>query len=178
MLTVILIVVGAAVVVVLTLASFRPNTFRVQRSITVKAPPAAIFPMVNDFRKWPLWSPYEKLDPAMKRTFEGAESGKGAAYTWDGNKKAGAGRMEIIDSQLPGKLAMSLAFTRPFRAHNSVTFTFVQESDGTSVTWIMDGTVPFIGKVMHVLINMDKMIGKDFEAGLARLKGISEDRTD
>lgn len=158
----------------LVLASTKPDTFRVERSTTVKAPADKVFPLINDFRTWTSWSPYEKKDPAMKRTFSATTSGKGAVYAWEGNKEIGQGSMEITDATSPSKVTLKLDFVKPFEAHNIVDFTLQPQGDSTKVTWAMHGPAPFISKVMQVLINMDKMVGDDFEAGLANLKSVAE----
>ena len=170
----------AVVVIVggcLIYAATRPDTFRVERTATIKAPPERIFPLINDFQRWGAWSPFEKKDPAMKRTLSGAPSGSGAVYEWDGNKEIGQGRMEIVESLLPSRVTLKLDFTRPFVAHNIVDFTLEPRGDSTQVTWAIHGPSPFISKVMGIVFNMDKMIGKDFEAGLAALKTVSEQQS-
>ncbi|MGH8858758.1 MAG: SRPBCC family protein [Polaromonas sp.] len=162
------------IVTVLVLASGKPETFRVQRQASIKAPPEKIFPLINDFHQWGAWSPYEKLDPAMKRTYSGAELGKGAVYAWDGAGKAGAGRMEILEASPASKVAIQLDFIRPFEARNTAEFSLQAQGDSTSVTWAMYGPSPYISKLMGVFFNMDSMIGKDFEAGLTSLKAAAE----
>ena len=174
MLKTILIVVAVFIVGVLAFAATKPDTFSVQRSASIKAPPEKIFAVINDFHRWPEWSPWEKLDPAMKRTQSGAASGKGAVYAWEGNSKAGDGRMEIIESTPASKVGIQLDFIKPFEGHNIAEFTFAPESDATRVTWTMHGPTPFVSKVMQVFVSMDTMIGKDFEAGLANLKTLTE----
>ena len=164
------VVLAIAIVVVLILAATKPDIFRVQRAAAMQAPPEKIFPLINDFHQWGTWSPWENRDPAMKRTFSGTESGKGAVYAWDGNKNVGAGRMEILDAVLPSKIVIKLDFIKPFEGHNTAEFTMLPRDGATEVIWAMYGATPFIGKVMHVFMNMDRMIGKDFEAGLANLK--------
>jgi uncharacterized protein YndB with AHSA1/START domain len=168
------VVLALAIAAVLILAARKPDTFRVQRATTVKAPPDKIFPLINDFHQWGAWSPYETRDPAMKRSYSGAERGKGAVYGWEGNKNVGSGRMEILDTQAPSKIVIKLDFFAPFEGHNTAEFTMLPQGDGTNVTWSMHGPSPFIGKIMHVFINMDRMVGKDFEAGLANLKRLTE----
>ncbi|MDB5970508.1 MAG: polyketide cyclase [Hydrocarboniphaga sp.] len=163
-----------AVVAILIYATTRPDTLHVQRSITIKAPPETIFPQIDTLGNWRQWSPYEKYDPAMKRTFEGPAGGQGAAYAWDGSSKVGAGRMEIIESAPSSKVVFKLDFMRPFEAHNTATFTLLPNADGTTVTWAMDGPAPYINKLMGIFFNMDEMIGKDFAAGLASLKTLTE----
>jgi uncharacterized protein YndB with AHSA1/START domain len=168
---VVLIVVVAAVV---AYASTRPDTFRVQRSASIKAPPEKIFPFIVDYRNWPQWSPYENRDPEMKRTFSGAASGKGAKYAWEGNRNVGSGAMEIIDTAPPNKILIKLDFIKPFEGHNIAEFTLEPQGDATNVTWAMHGPVPLIGKVMHMVMDMDKMIGNDFAAGLEKMKAAAE----
>ncbi len=168
------VVLAIAVAVVLILAATKPDTFSVRRAATLKAPPERIFPLINDFHQWGSWSPWEHKDPAMKRTYSGADSGKGAVYAWDGNKNVGSGRMEILEASPPSKVVIKLDFFAPFEAHNTAEFTMLPQGDATNLTWVMHGPLVFMAKVMHVFINMDKMIGKDFEAGLANIKTISE----
>ncbi len=177
MLTVLAIIaVGAAItiVVVLLLAAAKPDIFHVERTTEIAAPPERIFPLINDFRHWRSWSPYEKLDPAMTRTLKGAESGKGAIYEWSGKGKVGQGRMEIADTAPPSKIAIDLHFEKPFRADNTALFRLEPRGDTTKVIWAMNGKSPFVSKIMRTVFNMDRMIGKDFEAGLANLKAIAE----
>ncbi len=167
--------------VVILLAAFfayaatKPDTFRVTRTTNIKAPQEKIFALINDFHRWDSWSPWEKLDPAMKRTHSGAASGKGTVYEWEGNSKVGAGRMEITDTSPSSKITIKLDFIRPFEGHNIAEFALDPKGDSTSVTWAMHGPNRYMGKVMSVFINMDRMIGKDFETGLAHLKNISEE---
>jgi len=172
------IVVGGLVVIavgaVLVAAAAKPNTFRVERMVTINAPPEKIFALMNDFRNFGAWSPYEKRDPEMKRSYSGPASGKGAIYAWDGNKNVGSGRMEILESTPPSKIAIQLDFSRPFEAHNHVEFTLEPGDGSTTVGWAMEGPVPFVAKIMHVFINMDRMVGGDFDTGLANLKLIAE----
>lgn len=159
---------------VLIFAATRPDTFRVERSASIKAPPERVFALINDFERWDAWSPWEKKDPAMKRTFGAATSGKGATYAWDGNKDVGQGSMEIVESVPPSKVALRLDFVKPFEAHNTVEFRLSPMGGATNVTWAMQGPVPYFAKIIHVFIDMDKMVGKDFEAGLASLKANAE----
>ena len=169
------VIVVVLIVGVLIFAAMKPDAFRVQRSTRIKAPPEKIFALINDYKQWALWSPYEKLDPAMKRTYSGAESGKGAVYAWDSaEKKAGAGRMEILESSSPSKITIDLSFTRPFEARNTAEFTLQTQGDTTNVTWAMFGPAAFMMKVMGVFMDVDHMIGKDFETGLATMKAIAE----
>jgi uncharacterized protein YndB with AHSA1/START domain len=174
---IIVVVVGILVVAVAALfayAATTPDTFRIERSVTVKAPPEKIFALIADLHGWRAWSPYETKDPGMTRTFSGAERGKGAVYEWDGNRQVGKGRMEIIEAKAPAQIVIKLDFIKPFEGHNTAQFTLAPRGEATDVTWAMDGPVPFVGKVMHVVIDMDRMIGRDFEAGLASLKALAE----
>ena len=167
----------AAVVLVGGLLAYiasRPDSFRVQRMTTIKAPPERIFSQINDFQRWYAWSPYEKKDPAMRRTLSGAPSGKGAVYEWEGNKDIGQGRMEIVETAPPSQITLRLDFLKPFEAHNVVDFTLEPRGESTEVTWAIHGPSPFMSKVMGLVMDMDKMIGRDFEAGLANLKAVSE----
>ena len=173
----IVLAVAIAVAIVLILAATKPDSFSVQRSVMVKAPAEKIFPLISNFHQWANWSPWEGKDPAMKRTFSGPESGKGAAYAWDGNKNVGSGRMEILDASSPSKIVIKLDFFKPFEGHNTAEFSMRPESEAgpaTNINWLMHGQAPFMHRLMQVFMNFDKMIGKDFEAGLARLKTLAE----
>ncbi|BCM22498.1 SRPBCC family protein [Mesorhizobium sp. J8] len=174
MFTTILVILVLIIAAVLAYAATRPNDFVVSRSATIKAPAETIFPLINDFRRWPEWSPFEKLDPQMRRTLSGADSGKGAAYAWEGNSKAGKGRMEITNSVPSSQVALKLDFEKPFRANNIVDFSLSPFGDGTTVTWAMRGARPFIAKLMGLFMNFDALIGKDFEAGLDNLRRLAE----
>ena len=171
-------VLAFGIAVVLILAAMKPDQFRVQRTAAIKAPPDKIFPLINDFKAWPAWSPYENKDPAMKRTYGPTTSGKGATYAWDGNGSVGAGNMLITDAPTPSKIALDLNMTRPMTAHNKVEFILVPAGDTTTVTtnvtWSMNGEAPYFANIVHVFFNMDKMVGGDFEAGLAKLKAAAE----
>ena len=169
-------VLAVAIAVVLIRASMKPDSFTVRRSAMMQAPAERIFPLINDFQQWTKWSPWENRDPAMKRSFGGPESGKGAVYAWDGNRNVGSGRMEILDASPSSKIVIKLDFLKPFEAHNTAEFTFAPERDAsaTSVIWVMHGRSSFMSKVMQVFMNFDAMIGRDFEAGLANLKRIAE----
>jgi hypothetical protein len=149
------------------------DTFRIERSTTIAAPPERIAPHIQDFHAWEKWSPYEKLDPKMKKTFSGAERGEGASYTWEGNSKAGAGTMTIRAATLQ-KTAISLHFTKPMRSENTAEFTLAPEGAGTRVTWTMTGPKSVMMSVMGIFMNMDKMIGQAFEEGLGNLKTLVE----
>ena len=178
LITIAAIVLAVAILIVLGLASAKPDTFSVRRSAIVQAPAEEIFPLVNNFHQWTKWSPWENKDPAMKRDYGGAESGKGAAYAWDGNKNVGSGRMEIIDASSPSKITIKLDFFKPFEGHNTAEFSFVPEREAaaTNVIWVMQGPSSFMSRVMQVFMDFDKMIGRDFEAGLANLKTLTEIR--
>ena len=170
----ILMAVVAVIAAVLIFAATKPDIFRVQRAADIKAPPEKIFAIINDFKRWDAWSPWEKKDPAMKRTFGATTDGKGAVYAWEGNKDVGQGRMEIAESVPPSKVTLKLDFLKPFEAHNIVEFTLVPQGDSTNVTWAMQGPTPYFAKIIHVFMDMDSMVGKDFETGLANLKAIAE----
>jgi uncharacterized protein YndB with AHSA1/START domain len=169
-LAVLLLLVG----VVLANAAAKPDTFRVERTASIKAPPETIFPLIDNFDNWEAWSPWEKKDPAMKRTRSGAASGKGSVYAWDGDKNVGKGRMEIADASAPSKVTLKLDFEKPFEAHNIVNFTLEPRGEATNVTWAMHGPVLFLAKIVHMFIDMDRMVGRDFEAGLVTLKALAE----
>lgn len=170
--------IGIALVVlvvgVLGYAATRPDTFRVQRTASVKAPPEKIYPLITDLKGWTAWSPYEKRDPAMQRTLTGAPAGKGAVYEWSGNKEVGKGRMEITEATPPSKVLIKLDFIEPFQVQNTAEFSLLGKGETTDVTWAMYGPCPYITKLMGVFIDVDAMIGKDFEAGLANLKKVAE----
>jgi uncharacterized protein YndB with AHSA1/START domain len=168
------IIVVALIAALLLFAATKPDTFRVERSASIKAPPEKVFALLNDFQRWDAWSPWEKKDPAMKRTFSVVTSGKGAQYAWEGNREVGQGRMEIAESVPPSKVAIKLDFAKPFEAHNLVEFTLEPKGDVTNITWAMQGDTPYFAKVIHVFLNMDSIVGKDFEAGLANLKTVAE----
>lgn len=171
-------IIGIAVVMlvagVLVFAVSRPDFFRIERSASIKAPPGKIFPLVSDLKGWSAWSPYEKKDPAMKRTFGAVSAGKGAVYEWHGDKNVGKGRMEITEAAPPSKIVIRLDFLEPFEAHNTAEFTMEGKGDSTTVTWAMYGPANFVSKLMGLFFSMDKMIGSDFEAGLANLKTLAE----
>lgn len=172
-----MIIVGAVALLVvglLVLAATRPRGFNVERSIRVDAPPEAVFPLINDFHRWDRWSPWEKVDPAMTRSYSGAERGRGAVYEWAGNSKVGAGRMEITDSTPPNSLTVKLDFLRPFEGHNVASFAVDPLDDASRVTWAMRGPSPYMMRVMGLFVSMDKLVGKDFEKGLVNLKAVAE----
>ena len=162
------------VAAILGYAATRPDSFRVERATTIKAPPEKIYAFIEDFHRWDAWSPWEKLDPAMKRSFSGAAAGKGAAYAWQGDNKVGEGRMEIAESTPSSKVVIKLDFIKPFEGHDITEFTLEPKGDDTNVSWVMSGPVPYFAKVMGIFASMDSMIGKDFEKGLANLKAAAE----
>jgi uncharacterized protein YndB with AHSA1/START domain len=170
----VVVMIGVLIALLLALAATKPDTFRVERSASIKAPPEKIFPAINDLRAWGAWSPYEKKDATMKRMYSGAASGKGAMYEWDGDKNVGRGRMTITESTPPSRVVIALDFIKPFETHNTAEVTLVPQGDSTKVTWAMQGPVPYVAKIMHVLFDMDRMVGDDFAAGLANLKAIAE----
>ena len=171
---VIAVVLAIAIAIVLILAATKPNTLLVQRATSIRAPADRIFPLINDFQQWRTWSPYENKDPAMNRTYEGAGSGKGAVYAWDGNNNVGSGRMEILEAAVPSKITIKLDFFKPFEGHNTAEFTMLPQGDVTNLTWTMSGPAVFMSKLMQVFMNLDHMIGRDFEVGLANLKKLAE----
>jgi hypothetical protein len=175
MLKIIVVVIIAVLIIgVLIFAATRPDMFRVQRSASIKAPPEIIFAFINDFNRWGAWSPWEKKDPAMKRTFGATASGLGAVYSWEGNKNVGQGSMEIVESTPSSLVRIKLDFLKPLEAHNIAEFALAVQGDTTNVTWAMYGPATFITKLMGVFVSMDRMVGKDFEAGLANLKAVAE----
>ncbi len=170
-------IIGVVVVVaiggILLYAATKPDSFRVQRTVLINAPPDKVFPLINDIKAWNVWSPYEKKDPAMKRMYGAVTAGKGATYAWDGDKNVGQGRIEMIESG-PQKIVIKLDFLKPFEAHNMGEFLLEPKGDSTSVTWATYGPSPYISKVVGTFINIDDMIGRDFEKGLADLKAAAE----
>jgi hypothetical protein len=168
------------IAIALVLAGFlafvarRPDTFRVERSLAMNASPGALFALLNDFHNWPSWSPFEKLDPDIKRSYSGAGSGRGAVYEWQGNARAGAGRMEVLEAEAPSRVVIKLDFIKPFEGHNIAEFTILESGGTTTTTWAMHGPVPFLAKLMHLFVSMDAIIGKEFEAGLENLKNATE----
>lgn len=161
------------IVGILGYAANKPDTFTVQRSTLVKAPPSKVYPLVSDLKAFNTWNPFAAQDPTSKITYAGATSGKGAAYTWQGGK-SGEGRMELTDAQEGSKVTYKLDFTQPMEAHNFVEFSLAPQADGTNVTWAMRGPMPFVNKVMTIFFDMDKAVGGEFEKGLASLRALSE----
>jgi hypothetical protein len=177
MLIKILIVLATLVVVFAVFVAMRPAVFRITRSAKIGAPPSAVFPLVNDFHQWMAWSPWEHRDPNMTRSHEGPSAGVGAAYGWSGNKDVGAGRMTITDSHPDDLVRIRLEFLKPFKATNNTEFAFTPAGDGqTNVTWTMTGHNNFMGKAFCLFMDMDKMVGADFEKGLAAMKTAAESR--
>jgi len=173
LLTILGIVVAAIAILVIVIAT-RPSDFALARTSTMAAPAATVFAQVNDFHKWTAWSPWENIDPALKREYSGPDAGAGAHYHWIGNSKVGEGQMTITESK-PGELVrIKLEFIKPFAATNDTTFTFKPEANGTLVTWTMTGKNGFMSKAFDLFMNMDKMVGRDFEKGLASMKTVSE----
>jgi hypothetical protein len=174
MLTYILLGLGVIVVIFLIVVAMQPGDFRVTRSAKIAAPATVVFPHVNDLHKWQAWSPWAKMDPAAKNTFEGPAEGLGSIFSWDGNNKVGSGRMTVIESRPSALVKFKLEFFKPFKAVNTAEFTFTPEGNQTLVTWSMYGPNNFVGKAMHLLIDCDKMVGSQFEKGLADLKALAE----
>lgn len=162
-------VLAVAALAIVLIASRRPDTFQLSRSVTIAAPPEAIFPLINDLKAFATWSPFEK-DPAMKRVYSGPDSGEGQRYDFDGDRNVGKGSVLITRSQPPSRVEMQLLMLAPMKADNHVTFTFVPQGADTVVTWAMDGRVGLAGKVLHTFMDMGKMCGDEFEKGLATLK--------
>ncbi len=162
------------VAVLLIVITTRPAQYHVERSTTIAAPAALIQSHVEDFHQWKAWSPWEHLDPAMKTEFSGAPSGVGAVYYWSGNDKAGEGRMTIVESVPASKVGIKLEFLKPFKSTNSCAFALSPQGEGTQVVWSMDGNNDLMGKAASLFMSMDKVIGKDFEQGLANLKQVTE----
>jgi len=169
----IVILFAAAAAAVLVYAATRSGRFRVARTMNIKASAEKIFSLITDLKTFNSWNPFDKQDPNIKGTYSGPQQGKGAIYAFE-SRQAGTGNLEILDTVPPAKVVMRLLMSRPIAADNRVEFTLDQQADGTRVTWAMEGAVPFVGKVLHLVFNMDKMIGGQFEKGLAELKTIAE----
>lgn len=173
MLKSIALVIAAAIAGLLFYATTRPDALSVQRTATIAAPPDKVYPLIADLPSWQRWSPWENRDPAMQRDFSGPGAGKGAVYAWRGNSNVGQGRMEITEATPPSRVVIKLDFIKPFESTNTVTFTLAPSGEGTQVSWLMEGRNPYISKLMGVFVDFDQMIGKDFEAGLAKLKAVA-----
>jgi Polyketide cyclase / dehydrase and lipid transport len=174
MIQIIFIFLAAIVVVFAGFVAMQPSRFRITRKATISASAPAVFAQVNDFHKWESWSPWEKIDPALKRTYEGAAAGTGAIYSWAGNNQVGEGRVTIIESRPSDLIRIKLEFMKPLAATHAAEFTFEPEGDQTAVTWSMAGENKFIAKGISLLMNMDKMIGGQFEQGLAQMRSVVE----
>jgi hypothetical protein len=172
-LAIIAVIVVVVIAGILIYAATKPDSFRVQRTVSIKAPPEKIFPLINDFKAWGVWSPYEKKDLSMKKSFGAVTAGKGATYAWEGDKNVGQGSMEMLESS-PQKVLIKLDFLKPFEAHNMAEFILVPKGNATDVTWAIYGPSPYMSKVIGTFMNLDKMIGGDFEKGLADLKAAAE----
>jgi hypothetical protein len=177
LITPILFAVGAIVVVLVIIVALQSADFRIARSATVTAPAAEVFAQVNDFHNWQAWSPWANIDPAMKQIYEGSPAGAGAIYMWSGNKKAGEGRMTLTESRPSDLIRIKLEFLKPFKATNTAEFTFKPQGNQTVVTWSMFGQKNFMFKAVHLLMNMDKMLGGEFDKGLAQMKAVAEATT-
>lgn len=174
MLKKILIAVAVIIVVFLVVVALQPDEFSVSRAATIAAPPETVFAQVNDFKKWQAWSPWEKLDPELERTYSGKSEGVGAVYAWEGNSDVGEGNMTITESRSPELIRLKLEFIKPMAGTSDTEFTFKPEGDGTHVTWTMAGKNDFMGKAVCLFMNMDKMLGGQFEEGLASMKSVAE----
>jgi hypothetical protein len=174
MLVYILIAIAAIVALFVGVVALQPPSFRVARTIVIATPPSTVFAQVNDFHNWEAWNPWGKIDPAMKQTYEGAPAGVGAVYSWVGNGNVGAGRMTITESRSTELIRIKLEFLKPFAATNTAEFTMNPEGEKTALTWSMTGACNFMAKAFHLFLNMDKMIGGQFEKGLADVKAIAE----
>ncbi len=166
-----LLILGALLAAFLVYVALRPNNFRIERSSTIERhAPDEVFALINDFRQWTKWSPWEKIDPEMQRTYSGENSGVGAVYAWSGSKKVGSGRMEIVET-LPNEFVrLKLDFTAPMKANNMTDFNVMKQGNGTRIVWSMYGPSPFMSKLFGTVISIDKMVGKDFEKGLAQIE--------
>ena len=174
MLKTVLIIVAIAVAALLAYAAFKPDTFRLSRSTTINAPPDTVFALINDLRRFNTWNPFAKLDPQNAISYDTVTVGVGGAYNWKG-EKSGAGRMQITESVPAQRVTAKLDFSKPFEAHNVVDFTVQAQGDkACTVTWTMHGPMPYVNRLMTTFFDMDKTVGKDFEAGLANLKALAE----
>ena len=165
-----------AVLIVCAVIAMQPSEFKITRTATVNAPPDAVFAQVNDFHKWDAWSPWAKIDPNMKTTYSGPDSGQGASYSWVGNDQVGEGKMTINQSHPPQHIMIDLEFIKPFAQRSVTEFMFKPNGDKTDVTWSMSGQNGFLGKAFGLFMNMDKMVGADFEKGLAQLDKASQSK--
>ncbi|MBI5094950.1 MAG: SRPBCC family protein [Candidatus Hydrogenedentes bacterium] len=168
------IVVVVLVVAVVVFAATRPKEFRVERTAQINASTDVVFPLINDFHQWERWSPYYKRDPKMQKTYDGPAAGAGASFSWSGNAMAGAGRTTILDSKAGEFVSMKLEMSKPFACNNHVTFTLAPSGEGTKVSWMMEGKTAFFARALSIVMSMDKMIGADFEDGLANLDAAAQ----
>jgi uncharacterized protein YndB with AHSA1/START domain len=168
-----LLIVAAAVAALLIYAATRPDSFRLERSTTIAAPPDKVFALVNELRQFNVWNPFAKQDPKIEISYDATTAGVSGAYSWRGDK-SGAGRMQIVESVPPRMVTMKLDFTKPFEAHNMVNFMIQPQGEGSKVTWAMHGPMPYLNKLMTIFFSMEKMVGSEFEAGLASLKALAE----
>jgi Polyketide cyclase / dehydrase and lipid transport len=164
----------AVIAIICIAASFQSDDMNITRTATSTAAPAAVFKIVNDFRQWDAWSPWSKLDPAMKKTLEGPPEGVGAVYKWSGNNEVGEGSTTLVESKPNEKVGMKLVFVRPFAGTSDVQFIFAPEGGGTKITWAMQSKKPFIGKIVGLFMDCEKMCGDQFQEGLANLKKLAE----
>lgn len=171
-----LIALAVIVAILLVVIAMQPAEYRVRRSINIAAPAADVFPMIDDFHRWDAWSPWAKLDPAMKKSIEGPASGAGSIYKWSGNSDVGAGQMTILESNPNERILIKLDFLEPFASTSTTEFSLRPDGGGTEVNWDMKGSNNFLGKAFSLFMNMDKMIGADFEKGLAQMKSQAEQR--
>jgi hypothetical protein len=169
-------IIVALIAILLIAAAFRPNSFRVERSTTINASPEKIAPLIADFHQWLAWSPWEKIDPALQRTYSGSTAGKGAKYAWTGNNQVGVGSMEITDAS-SSLIKIKLAFLKPFECHNDVEFKLEPGTSGTNVSWAMSGRANYFSKLMTMFCSMEKMVGTQYEIGLRNLKSLAETNT-
>ncbi len=167
-------VIVVLIAAILIFAATKPATFRIQRSITIKAPQDKIFALLDDFHNWTRWAPQDREDRALTRTFSGAPSGKGAVSNWEGKGNSGKGRMSLTESEPFHKITVEVDFEKPFQVHNSNEFSLQPAGEQTNVTWTMHGPNLFIMKLVSVFTNMDKVMGKHFEDGLQNLKAVAE----
>ena len=174
MLRLLLFLVLLLIAALLFVVARRPARFRVQRSIHIDAPREKLFALVSDFRNFDAWSPWAALDPTMRKRFSGTDSGQGAVYEWQGNSKVGQGRMEILDAVAPSRVVIRLDFLKPFEAHNTAEYLLAASGEGTEFTWAMHGSNGVLAKLMGLFFNMDRMVGGQFEQGLASLKALAE----
>jgi hypothetical protein len=174
MLKISLIVVAVLIALLIVVVAMQPGDFRVSRQANVSAPASLVFAQVNDFHKWEAWNPWGKIDPAMKQAYGGAASGTGATYAWEGNNEVGAGRMTITESRPSDLIRIQLEFLKPLAATNTAEFTFAEQGGETAVTWSMQGKNSFLAKAIHLVVDMDRMVGGQFEKGLASMKAVSE----